>query len=230
MSDTRLEEILAIDSNAPRFLSDPIVKYKKNEDGSWSKQNITIDECYYVNLATRVIAAPDCLSVEKDHRAENIYFKVDRFYNQLDLATMDCIIQYENAEGTQNVYCVPGYELRQIWNDDKTIAENYLLFAWPISGLVTKKAGKIKFSMLFYRLRKNYDGAGELTSIEFDYKLNTKTSISSIQYGMDVFDSVIAEDDNTPPSEYQFTPNELERLITRMNTYESTQQTYWYDV
>jgi hypothetical protein len=37
MSDARLEEILAIDTQAPRFLSDPIVKYKKNEDGSWSQ-------------------------------------------------------------------------------------------------------------------------------------------------------------------------------------------------
>lgn len=225
-----IEEILVEDSESPRFLSDPITKYKKNEDGSWSKQNITTDECYYVNLATRVIAAPDCLSVEKDHRAENIYFKVDRFYNQLDLATLDCIIQYENAGGTQSVYCVPGYELRQIWNDDRTIKENYLLFAWPISGLVTKKAGKVKFSMMFYRLRKNYDGAGELTSIEFDYKLNTKTSISSIQYGMDVFDSIESEDPDTPPSEYQFTPGVVESMWSEIRKAQSAQQTYWYDV
>lgn len=230
MSDTRLEETLVVDNSTPRFLSAPITKYTKNEDGSWSKQNITIDECYYVDLATRVIEAPDCLSVAKDHRAEYIYFKVDRYYNQLDLATLDCIIQYENAEGTQSVYGVPGYELRQIWDENRIIKENYLLFAWPISGLVTKKAGKVKFSMMFYRLRRNYDGAGEITSIEFDYKLNTRTSISSVQYGMDVFDSIIGGDENTPPSEYDFTPTVVEDIFNRLDGLESEQQTYWYDI
>ena len=47
---------------------------------------------------------------------------------------------------------------------------------------------------------------------------------------MDVFDSIIAEDDNTPPSEYKVTPNELEHLQAQINQITSLQQTYWYDV
>jgi hypothetical protein len=100
-----------------------------------------------------------------------------------------------------------------------------LVFAWPISGLATSASGKIKFTMMFYRLNKNPDG-----SVEFDYKLNLKPNISSILYGMDVFDSIIAEDDNTPPSEYKVTPNELEHLQAQINQLTSLQQTYWYDV
>ena len=78
---------------------------------------------------------------------------------------------------------------------------------------------------MFYRLNKNPDG-----SVEFDYKLNLKPNISSILYGMDVFDSIIAEDDDTPPSEYKVTPNELEHLQAQINQLTSLQQTYWYDV
>ena len=203
-------------NDSPRFV-DPFWRWQKDNEGNWIKYNITLDDCHPIDLNKRTIDVPECLSVEKDHRAETIYFKVDRYFGGMDLATADCIIMYETANKKQYIYCVEGYNL---FAEDRM-----LVFAWPISGLATSVSGKIKFTMMFYRLNKNPDG-----SVEFDYKLNLRPNISSILYGMDVFDSIIAEDDNTPPSEYKVTPNELEHLQAQINQITSLQQTYWYDV
>ena len=57
-----------------------------------------------VNLATRTIdlssgGYKDFLSVEKDHRAETIYFEVPRYFDDVDLASKNIIIEYQNKDG-----------------------------------------------------------------------------------------------------------------------------------
>ena len=57
-----------------------------------------------VNLATRTIdlssgGYKDFLSVEKDHRAETIYFEVPRFFDDVDLTSKNIIIEYQNKDG-----------------------------------------------------------------------------------------------------------------------------------
>ena len=47
---------------------------------------------YNVNLNTRTIETPSYLSVERDQGAETIYFLVDRFFGEIDLATTACFI------------------------------------------------------------------------------------------------------------------------------------------
>jgi hypothetical protein len=49
---------------------------------------------YEIDLNTRSISAPKILSVEYDHNAETIYFSVDRFYDNVDLSTMFCVVEY----------------------------------------------------------------------------------------------------------------------------------------
>ena len=45
-----------------------------------------------IDLNTRTVSAPEFLSVEKDHNSETLYFMVDRYYDNVDLATMSCIV------------------------------------------------------------------------------------------------------------------------------------------
>ena len=42
---------------------------------------------YKIDLNKRTVETPDFLSVEKDHRAECLYFIVDRFFDNIDLST-----------------------------------------------------------------------------------------------------------------------------------------------
>ena len=66
-------------NDSPRFV-DPFWRWQKDNEGNWIKYNITLDDCHPIDLNKRTIDVPECLSVEKDHRAETIYFKVDRYF------------------------------------------------------------------------------------------------------------------------------------------------------
>ena len=52
---------------------------------------------YNIDLDTRTVDAPDILSVQFDHNAEIVYFRCPRYYDNMDLATTVCLIQYKNA-------------------------------------------------------------------------------------------------------------------------------------
>ena len=101
----------------------------------------TDEKIYNVDLNARTVEAPEYLSVEKDHRAETIYFKVNRFYDFFDLTQAVCVIQYVNALNMGAYYIVPGYDL-------ETYAD-YIIVPCVISGAATAAAGNIKFSIRF---------------------------------------------------------------------------------
>ena len=51
-----------------------------------------------VDLNTRLITAPEYLSVATDHRAETVYFVLDRFHDNVDLSTMNCVVEFVSAD------------------------------------------------------------------------------------------------------------------------------------
>lgn len=131
-----------------------------------------------INLNTREIKAPEFLSVSEDYRSETIYFVVDRYYDYMDLAHVACVIQYINAVGKAGLYFVPFYDIYTLRD------ENKILFPWNISGLVTEAAGTVQFSIFFYSIAQKYvDGKYEY---EYNYKLNTKETKSTILKGLTV--------------------------------------------
>lgn len=62
---------------------------------------------YQIDLNERKIYAPDFLSVEEDHNSEIIWFKTDRFYDNIDLYDSVCWIQYINADKEEYFYAAP---------------------------------------------------------------------------------------------------------------------------
>ena len=70
-----------------------------------------VKKIYDVDLDTREIESPDFLSVSKDHKAETIYFRVDRFKGYMDLSNTICVIQYFTPDGSAHVYPVPFYDV-----------------------------------------------------------------------------------------------------------------------
>ena len=51
------------------------------------------ERIYDIDLNTRKVSVPEYLSVETDHKAEVIYFRVDRYFDYMDLAEIPCVIQ-----------------------------------------------------------------------------------------------------------------------------------------
>lgn len=66
---------------------------------------------YEIDLNSRVVKIPSFLSVKKDQAAETIYFLVDRFFGEIDLATTACVIEYRNNDKTESFYPVPFYDI-----------------------------------------------------------------------------------------------------------------------
>lgn len=136
---------------------------------------LPVDEnTYEIDLNTRTVKAPKFLSVKTDHYAETIYFVVDRFYDNMDLADTVCTIQYLNSgikDDPGEMYLVPFYDITTLKDEGK------ILFPWQISGEVTKALGTLTFSFRFFKL--NEKG-------EYIYSLNTIPASSQILNGLDL--------------------------------------------
>ena len=138
----------------------------------------TDEKIYNVDLNSRVVEAPEYLGVERDHRAEVIYFKVNRFYDFYDLTQAVCVIQYINALGESKAYIVPYYDIDTLSGHDDTRGEqdDIILFPWIIDQETTKVRGPIQFNIKFYKLTDN--------GSRYLYNLTTLTAESQILAGV----------------------------------------------
>lgn len=162
----------------------------------------TAENTYNVDLESRKIETPEFLSVEHDHQSETIYFKIDRFFDYMDLSTTTCIIQYINAAGEARIYAVPFFDIVTCATEDK------MLFPWCIDGMATAAAGPVQYSIRFYKLDPN--------GKKFIYNLNTLTATSEVKYGMNVQE--LNPDYDIPATPYQ---DLLDRIaqIEKMDIY-----------
>lgn len=87
------------------------------------------------------------LGVKTDQCSEKIYFEVDRIFDDVDLSTKTCVIQYINA-GTDDVDegIYPVTEL------DTTTVPGKIVFKWEVDNIVCKYAGVVAFSVRFYEI------------------------------------------------------------------------------
>lgn len=169
------------------------------------------EKIYNIDLNTRKIEAPPYLSVEKDHRAEAIYFKVSRFYDNYDLLNSVCIIQYINAKKESRAYVVPYFDATTLQESDE------IIFPWLIDNEVAKIGGTITFNVRFYQLteQKIED------TYHFLYNLNTLPATSKILTGIKVNEN---EMDNVENDYYATAYNEL---LQRVNTLTGDFHIFW---
>ena len=127
----------------------------------------TDEPVYNIDLNTRTVEAPSFLGVEADHEAELIYFQMDRFFDQIDLASCICIVQFKNAKQEEYYYIVPYFDTDSI--------RGKIIFAWDIQSPVTKYSGTVNFSFKFFKVNRV---TGELI-----YELNTLVARSRVLVG-----------------------------------------------
>lgn len=142
---------------------------------------------YNIDLDTREIEAPEVLSVQSDHYAETFYFLVDRYYDNMDLAQTNCIIQYVIGDQSY-VYAVPYC--------DVTTFEGKILIPWIISASATQSGGTVKYFVRFYLTKGSLteDPETKESQAHFIYSLSTLPAKSTILKTLPQ-DSFIQEDD-----------------------------------
>lgn len=161
------------------------------------------ERIYNIDLNTRNVETPEFLSMEFDHKAETIYFIVDRFYDHVDLSTTVGLVQFENALGDGYIYLIPFYDIETYAKDDK------MLFPWCIDGSATMAAGKIKYSIRFFKV--------DIDKSRLSYNMGTKTVTSKILYGMDIIEG---------NEEYIYPADTVEEIFEKIDQI-SRQDIYW---
>lgn len=146
------------------------------------------EKIYHIDLNNRSIETPDVITLEYEHNAETIFFSVDRYFDNVDLASMYCVIQYRNESNPNKksngyIYPVPFFDL------DRLKDENRMVFQWAIQGPATAYAGKVTFSIKFYRIsrQQSEDANGMVTyNLVYDYILNTLPNKLTIESSLNI--------------------------------------------
>lgn len=147
---------------------------------------------FIIDANSRTIKIPpefQFLGVKNDHKAETVYFEIDRYFDNEDLSTHTCVIQFENKSGEGSIYPVTIVDTESI--------DGKIIFGWEILSDATTIVGDIIFSVRFYSL-DNY---------VFTYNFNTLPAKSIILDTLNVDDPTILEN----------YPSELEAWLDRMN-------------
>lgn len=135
------------------------------------------------------------LGVIGDHKAETIYFEIDRYFDEVDLSKHTCVIQFVN-KNPKTLECNEG--LYPVTTMDVNSLDGKIIFGWNIMNDATQIAGDIHFSIRFYSIDSNN---------KFTYNFNTLTATSIILDTLDVKTSSSAD----------ISSSELQVWIDRMN-------------
>lgn len=225
--------------------------FKINENGNIPSLAVLLprsENIYNIDLGARTVEAPEFLSVIDDHVSETIYFLVDRFFDNVDMSTTGCVIQYINANNEGRIYSVPFYDI-ETYHD-----VNKMLIPWCIEGEATKAAGDVTYSIRFFKV----DSTGKYIT----FNLNTLPTTSKVKEGLNILDGYIqVEVDKTlfetgsntyytkdsngnyvkattfSPTEtyytltdgYNYSTEALDAIYNRLANLERETQAYWYD-
>ena len=161
-----------------------LLSLTKNSDSNYGRKYSILpvmneDDYFNIDANARTIKVPDTfrkngLGVQGDQTAETIYFKVNRYFDAMDLNNTDIYIQWENANGDKG--------LAKEWVRDIETYDDYMVFGWVLGDLITKEPGILKFSVRFV---KTQQAQGSETKT-ITYSLNTLTAQAMINSSLDL--------------------------------------------
>lgn len=114
---------------------------------------LPLDEPYFeINANTRAITIPsefkkNGIAVQGDDLAEVLYFKIDRYFDYMDLNNCEIYIQWELPKSANNKSyktISPAY-IRDIESEP-----GKLIFGWAIHDDITEEAGALRFAVHFF--------------------------------------------------------------------------------
>lgn len=165
----------------------------------------TSQKLYEVDLSTRTISGPETLSVQSDHYAETVYFIMDRFYDNMDLAQTNCVVQYV-SNGESYVYAVPFC--------DVTTYEGKMIIPWTISLSATKNSGSVRYFINFYLIEKDTNGEAKII-----YSLNTRSTTSNILQTITSDDFIEEDRELNLPERYFEIVDTLAQMVDKASIY-----------
>jgi len=145
---------------------------------------LPLDEPLFdIDANSRKITVPDTfrsngLSVQGDHLAETVFFKIDRYFDYMDLNNTDITINWKMGAET-------GKTDKFTMSTD--VEPGSLVFGWPVNNVITQRSGSLTFAVEFCRK----DNQGNVL-----YDFNTLAASITIKEGLVVGDVEIVNLDN----------------------------------
>ena len=161
---------------------------------------------YDIDLSTRKINGPEFISARRDHKSEIIYFKIDRYFDYMDLSNTICVIEYivpGDTKRVPHIYIVPFYDT------SKFVSEGKMIFPWSVGGAATSREGTIEYAIRFYRI----DGEGKNRKLV--YNLNTLPAKSKILPSIEGDGEILKVEYDIPAEPYE----ELIHQVVNNRTY-----------
>lgn len=160
-----IEEIASVD---PKFLRLPLDEPLFDIDANSRK--ITVPAEFKSNG----------VSVQRDHLAEVIFFRIERYFDYTDLSTCDIVINWKM--GTKEGKTTRFIKFEKVFTIDDTQA-SCIVFGWPINDIVTEKSGPLTFAVEFFKTDENK---------EVIYRFNTLPVNVNVKDGLIIDDSIEA--------------------------------------
>lgn len=138
------------------------------------------EEVFTIDANTRTITVPTSfakngIGVQGDEVAEIVYFKINRFFDAIDLDTKDIYIQWRSAAVDEKGNPIEGVSVP--WVKDVESEPGFIIFGWPLSSKITQKAGNVQFAVRFYEFNEDTD--------TLMYSLSTLTQTAVIKPALD---------------------------------------------
>lgn len=134
------------------------------------------EEVFEIDANTRTITVPQSfqkngISVQGDEVGEIVYFRINRFYDAMDLALRNIYIEWKSAAKDENGKEITGVSVP--WVIDIESEPGFIIFGWPLSSKITAAAGQISFAVRFYTFDPDTD--------TLKYSLSTLTQTATIK-------------------------------------------------
>ena len=163
-----IQEIAAVDSKFLRLpLDEPLFDIDANT------RKITIPDAFRANG----------VSVQRDHLAEVIFFRIERYFDYTDLSTCDIVINWKmgSKEGKTTRFI----KFEKVFTIDEVQA-SYIVFGWPINDIVTEKSGALTFAVEFFKTAESEENNEQ----KVIYRFNTLPVSVNIKDGLIIDDSI----------------------------------------
>ena len=155
------------------------------------------EETFRIDANSRKITIPDNFAkygagVQGDEIAEILYFSIDRYFDAMDLAEMDILIQWKHSADND----LPE-SLSATYKKSLTLRPGEIVFGWPITKEMTERSGNIQFSVRFYRRENNtliYNFSTLPAQVKIqsglDFELNEESIALAINKNMAIYNNL----------------------------------------
>ena len=136
----------------------------------------TDEPLFEINANSRTITVPadfsrNGVAVRGDHKAEMLYFSIDRYFDAKDLYTVkDIIINWQFRPANSSAHVDTELHTSQAFAPDETYIPGKIVFGWMIDANMTPARGTLTFSIGFV----TYDATG------YQYALFTRPATITV--------------------------------------------------